>query len=221
MRLRSKIIVYIFLTFTVLFLCILGFGQKTRIYETTIIEDYGRYIGNYDNDTPHSFITSFFPAEIDDSFSDVEYSYKAKKLDSYSYEAYLEFSIPDSELFYAYAEDLIETHGNPAIFAYDNTFEEFNISNVYGIASNAEVTGNSAEKVTENSTYRILEAQIGKILISRASQRIIYVAIGLYDGGGTNTSELCYFFNKFDIDPCEYANSAYVTAYEQQKESKK
>ena len=78
MRLRSKIIVYIFLTFTVLFLCILGFGQKTRIYETTSIEDYGRYIGNYDNDTPHSFITSFFPAEIDDSFSDVEYSYKAK-----------------------------------------------------------------------------------------------------------------------------------------------
>lgn len=206
--------VFVIVAVIVVVLCVVVslICPQKRIYETNSIRDFGRYVGNYNNDTPSAFINSFFPSQLSDDYSEVEYHYKAKRLDTYSYEVYLGFCITDSNQFSEFLEGIITKHGNPTEFAYDNTFEEFNISNVYNIASNKEISG--------YDTYRILNAQIGKILISRESQRIIFVAIGLHDGGGTDTSELCYFFNKFDIDPREYANSSYDTVFEEQSASK-
>lgn len=53
---------------------------NAKVFVTDDINDYGKYIGNYDNDTPSDFINSFFPASISNSFTDVKYHYKAKNL---------------------------------------------------------------------------------------------------------------------------------------------
>ena len=206
--------VFVIVSVMVVVLCVVVslICPRKRIYETNSISDYGRYVGNYDNDTPSAFINSFFPSELSEDYSEVEYHYKSKRLDTYSYEVYLGFCITDSKKFNDYLEGIITKHGNPIEFIYNNTFEEINVSNVYNIASNKEITG--------DDTYRILNAQVGKILISRESQRIIFVAIGLHDGGGTDTSELSYFFNKFNINPCEYTHFAYDTVFEEQSASK-
>lgn len=50
-------------------------------------------------------------------------------------------------------------------------------------------------------------AKIGKILYSEKDQRIIYVAVGVYDGGMVTTDFLCQYFDRFDIDPTKYAIS--------------
>ena len=202
------------LFFVIIAACILAIAFKPdwRIYETNGIHDYGKFVGNYDNNRPAEFINSFFPSQISDNFSSVEYHYKAKKFDTYAYEAYLAFCIEDDELFAEYVKKLSSLHGDSIVFSYDNTYAEYPISNVYSIASNKDITG--------TNTYRIVGAQLGKILVSRADQRIIYIALGLHDGGGTRTDELCYFFNKFSIDPVAYASSAFDTVFEE-RESKK
>ncbi len=52
-----------------------GYGN---IYETTSTEKYLDIKCNFDNDSPREFIKSFFPKEIEDTFLDTEYHYKAK-----------------------------------------------------------------------------------------------------------------------------------------------
>ena len=47
-------------------------------------------------------------------------------------------------------------------------------------------------------------AKIGAVLFSDAEQRIIFFALGAYDGGGTSTDELNYFFDRFGINPWAY-----------------
>ena len=179
-----------------------------RVYETNNILDYGRYIGNYDNETPTEFINSFFPLELSNLFSETEYHYKAKRFDTFSYEVYLQFHIEDPASFDDYVEKHVSPLTEPTVFPYDESFMEYTISNVYSIASNKAITG--------KNTYRILNAQLGKVLVSKQTQQIIYVAIGHHDGGGTDTSELSYFFDKFEIDPVVYAATAYATIYYQQ-----
>lgn len=206
---RKKNTYYLFVFISAVCVLMLINCSKGKTYETNSINDFGRYIGNYNNEVPADFINSFFPYEISDNFSFVEYHYKAKKLDTYSYEAYLDFCIEDTESFFEYVENYVSILGDPTVFPYDNAFEEYNISNVYSIASNKEITG--------EESHRILTAQVGKILVSYANQRIIYVAIGNYDGGGTDTDELSHFFEKFNIDPIEYAKNSFESNYEEEQ----
>ena len=159
-----------------------------RQYITTDINDYGKYVGNYDNDFAQEFIPSFFPKEIDDTFADVKYSYRAQKGDSYAFEAYLEFKIEDVEKFKAYIGD--EICGKSVEFKYDSDFKEYIVSDEF--------------QPTGSERNGIRYAKIGKILYSEANQRIIYVAMGVYDGGGVTTDFLCEYFNRFNINPATY-----------------
>lgn len=204
---KNAIILFV----VILALCVFAnaFWGDGKVYETNSISDYGRYVGNYDNDVPSAFINSFFPSELAEYFSSVEYHYKAKKFDTYSYEAYLGFCIEDYEVFQEYVETLSSSYDDPLVFSYDNAYDEYVISDVYSVAPNKEITG--------KDTYRILSAQLGKILVCHSTQRIIYVAIGHYDGGGTNADELSYFFEKFDIDPIEYTNSSFNSVFEEEQ----
>jgi hypothetical protein len=171
-----------------------------NIFVTNDIHDYGKYIGNYDNDTPSDFINSFFPASISNSFTDIKYHYKAKKFDTYAYEAYLEFVIDDPDSFARFLEEYVcEEQCNP--FLYDQAFLEYSISNVLRIGESKNASGG----------YSISYADIGKILFSVDEQRIIFIALGVYDGGGTDTSELNHFFSQFDIDCNQYKDYAYFT----------
>lgn len=163
------------------------------IFVTNNISDYGIIIGNYDNDTPRDFIQSFFPGSIDEGYTDVVYHYSSKKLDSYSYEAYLEFVVQDKDSYELLIDSV--THGEPlSLFPYDQRYRQYVISDVLWISS-----GDTSQECW------IERAQIGKVLFLDETQSVIFVAIGVYDGGGTRTEERNYFFSRFGIDPSEYA----------------
>lgn len=97
------------------------------VCQTQDIADYGVIEGNYDNDTPREFIQSFFPEEIEVWYSDVEYYYWAKKMDTYSYEAYLEFEVPDKALYTRLVDEVTEGAELP-VFEYDSQYREYTVS---------------------------------------------------------------------------------------------
>ena len=173
--------------------------EDGKVYETDDIADYLTITGNYDNDRPESFIRSFFPAEIKASFSDVKYHYKAKKFDTYAYEAYLEFVIEDKAEYETFVSSVLKKEESRC-FAYDTSFFEYTVSHTY------EIWEALYEGETEGDL--VLEtAEVGKILYSDKEQRLIFVAIGMFDGGGAHAEEFDRFLNRFDISPKEFATS--------------
>ena len=164
------------------------------MHETTDVAQYGIYTGTGHNEYVHDYIHSFFPDSIEKSFSDVTYSYRANSIDQYAFEAYLEFVIKDPELFARHIAKIGDVEWET--FEFDSRYWEYDISNKLDIFI-------SAASTESQIVYAIESAKIGKILYDPVEQRMIYVAIGVYDGGGTNTKDLCVFFNRFDIDPAD------------------
>ena len=163
-----------------------------KVYETNNVEDYGIVTGNYDNIKPKEFADSFFPKCIEPIFSDVNYHYKAITGDTYAYEMWLEFVIKDT----AQYEEYLSTLGNgktPHMFAYDNRYS------VYTIEETIDIT-----QIENSKKYFIEYAKLGQILFSNEEQRIIFIAMGVFDGGGTTTEDLNYYWSRFNIEP--YSN---------------
>ena len=178
-----------------------------QTYVTTDIDEYDVYEGNYDNETVQEMINSFFPKKIGDDFENVDYSYKAKKFDAYGFEAYLEFTIEDPE---EYAEFVNEyTEGIKGTnFPYDDAYTEYIIEDCFELTySDDEIISGlvNGEEGWED-TFAIEYADVRKIICCPDEQRLIFVAIGVFDGGGTDAEFLCTYFNRFDINPREYAH---------------
>ena len=173
-----------------------------NFYETTDIADYGEYVGNFDNKTPSAFITTFFPEKIDESFKNVRYVYRARKGDSYAYEAYLEFTISDDTAFELY----IQEHTNAKelqAFSYDDDIQQWIKSDIFDLSSTQE----KEDVCGGYKGFCIGYAEIGKILINNKENKIIYIALGVNDGGIVTTGYLREYFQQFGIDPLEYAES--------------
>ena len=173
-----------------------------RYYSTTNLEDYGEYVGNYDNKKVSELINSFFPSEIDDSFSDVVYSYRAECYDTYGYEAYLEFVIEDKGEYL----DFVSRYTNgieSKTFNYDSSFIEYSINNQVRLTAYYDEETGDYPLANINFEY----ADIRKILCSEEEQRIIFVSIGVFDGGAATADYLCVFFNRFAINPLKYTDN--------------
>lgn len=163
--------------------------------ETTNIEDYGKFYGNNDNGFAFKFIYSFFPKEIQDNFSDITYSYRSEDFGVYGFEAYLEFTIEDEQEFSRYIASIAE----PEVwqpFAYDPSYMEYSIVNELELSLGHEDIVYDCPNIDE--------AEIGKVLYSPEEQRIIYIALAVYDSGASTTDFLCVFFDRFNIDPVLY-----------------
>lgn len=171
-------------------------------YITTDVADYGEYIGNIDNKRAENFITAFFPEQIEDYFSEVQYSYRAEEGDTCAFEAYLEFVIEEPEQYKTFVEEhTSELNGKE--FSYAPEFIEYVHCDTFCISSIIEETQEEKQDVS------IRRAEIGKILCCDEEQRIIFVALGVYDGGGANTEFLKVYFERFDIKPQEYEREYY------------
>ncbi len=183
------------LLFLLVFLTVMLFSfGYTRQYTTTNILDYGKYIGNYNNESVQTFIKSFFPDKIEDTFSDVSYSYRAQKNDTYAFEAYLSFTIGDNKQYNAFVES--HTAGlTKSKFRYDDSYWEYTLVHEFF----PDPTEN------ESNNIHIRYAKIGKVLCCPTKQEVIFVAMGVYDGGIVKTDFLCVYFERFHIDPREYA----------------
>lgn len=182
----GMILVIIFLT--------TGCITSPKQYTTTDIADYGHYEGNYNNQYPNEFINSFFPQKIDKNFSRVNYSYRAQKADTYAFEAVLEFVIEDTDEYNTYVEEKL-AHMKSGTFQYDSSFNEYLISDELRVFEEPDSQGQ----------YHIGNAKIGKILCCPEEQRIIYVALCVYDGGIVTTDFLNVYFNRFQINPLTYS----------------
>ena len=195
----------IILSFVIILLLAIVLGMihrttRTGVYETTDVAEYKKIAGNEDNATPQAFVNSFFPEKIESSFTNVVYHYTALENASHAYECYLEFTIEDSELFSSFIDKTIQRE-NTTDFQYDNTFQEYSIRNQFDL---------SMTRQTSNGTYPIQYAVVGKILFSEQDQRVIFWALGVWDGG-ENTNQLNTFFSRFDIDAYDYYLNAYST----------
>lgn len=171
--------------------------RPAPVYETNDISDYGIIKGNYDNESPKEFVSSFFPEKIEDTFSDVTYHYKAQKLDTYAYEMYLDFVIKDKEIFNSFLSGVIGDNSCEP-FYFDPTFRAYYISNYLTLD----------EGIGEEKALYLNNAKVGLILYSEEKQCFIFTALGVYDGGGTLVDDLSFFFRRFGIDPQEYEKQA-------------
>ena len=181
--------------------------QINNTFETTNIADYGIVDGNYDNETPKKMIYSFFPENIQDNFENVKYSYKARKFDTYGFEAYLEFTISDNDEY----EDFVKEYTmglKGTSFPYDEEYIEYVLEDQFDLVySNDKVKDGMVYHDGEifEDPFAISYADVRKIICCPEEQRIIFVAIGVFDGGGTDANFLCAYFNRFNINPREYS----------------
>ncbi len=168
--------------------------------EINDISEYGIFNGTHDDNHVRSQIEAFFPEKIEDFFEVVKYAYCAENVDSYGYEAYLEIRIEDRETFNNYIQSI--TAAAWTDFSHCEGYQEYTISD------DIHVWLSEANQDASDPCYQIEWADIRKILYSSQEQTIIYVAIGVYDGGAADTEFLGVFFNRFDIDPLEYENNS-------------
>lgn len=193
---KTLCIILICFSLVLLILGILVCSVLPRQYTTNDIKKYGKFTGNHDNDFPREFTTSFFPEQIETFFSEVAYSYRAQKNDTYAFEAYLEFVIEDTEVFDSFVKRTTEGLESKPFF-YDSSFVEYTVSDVF--------EGTIGQEETDGNTYvAIGYAKIGKILCSKEEQRIIFVALGVYDGGMARSDFLTVYFDRFGIDARNY-----------------
>lgn len=193
-KIFSILIIFTLALGIVLVMSLLELGTE---YETNDTADFGIIKGNYDNETPNAFVSSFFPNEIEEYFQDVTYHYKAIKGDSYAYEMCLEFVIPDTNEYDTFVQGTTNgTICKPFTFAPE--YQEYRIDNLLEIGEQ--------EGGNRRIAPIIHQAQIGLVLFSRSDQRIVFIALGVYDGGGVTTDNLRYFFDRFDINPWQYGS---------------
>jgi hypothetical protein len=143
-----------------------------EVYETNDVADYGNITGNYDNESPQAFIFSFFPETMDESFSQVNYHYKAIYGGAYAYEAWLEFVIDDHTEFEAYVENLL---GGKRLlpFPFDERYMVYDF---------------------EEASHK------GIVLVSKQAQHLIFVAYGIH-GDHATLYDLSYYLDQFNIGP--------------------
>ena len=143
-----------------------------EVYETNDIADYGNITGNYNNEPPQTFIFSFFPEAIDESFSQADYHYKAIYGGAYAYEAWLEFVIDDHTAFEAYVENLL---GGKRLlpFPFDERYMVYDF---------------------EEASPK------GIVLVSKQDQHLIFVAYGIH-GDHATLYDLSYYWDQFNIGP--------------------
>ena len=73
----------------------------------------------------------------------------------------------------------------------------------------------TSKEPDENSPdYSIESASIKKVLYNIEEQRVIYWALGVFDGGFADTRHFNAFFDRFEIDPYLYEQQAYFPASE-------
>lgn len=167
-------------------------------YSTTDVADYGNYIGNINNETPTRLISSFFPEKIEDYFSEVSYSYRAHTGDTYAFEAYLEFTIEDAAVYESYLSQ-ISVDKEARRFTFDPKYTEYVIAKDLHPGRHEDI-----DDKTGKAYISIHCADIRIILCNDEEQRIIFVALGVFDGGIADTRFLTVFFDRFQIDPTEY-----------------
>jgi len=191
----------------ILLLSILGIAAINAIptdYETTDIGEYGNYVGVAEK-VQGEFMDRFFPEAILPEFENVQYQFRSRTVDTYGFEAYLEFTFRDADDFEAFIQN--NTAGmRKGQFYFNDSYQEYVLVNedTGNIYDSILLSDDSYSDEAGTVHYYINYAGIAKILANPSELRVIYIAVAVFDGGGTDTGFLNAFFSRFDIDPKEY-----------------
>jgi len=177
-----------------------GLGKYTEIqenswYVTDELLKYGEITHNGDNTIPAEFIHSFFPARIEPYFENVKYKYKARDWCDYCCEMYLEFSIPDRQLFNEYVKSVVQID-QVVEFPFDDRYDEFSI--------NDDLYVTETDYQEESGGYYLDGAKMGIILVDDEAQKVVYHAVMVTNCCGTDTNYID-FYRDYNIDPLDYA----------------
>lgn len=173
------------------------------LYETYSLEDYGNYPGLAE-EYMTNYISRFFPNQILDDYQNVRYVFHRSNVDEYSFEAYLEFTFDSADAFHRHVQEAT-TGLLPGTFAFDDNYQEYVVyDSDSGFVYDHLRLGQEYTEEDGERSHQIDYAKIAKILVNVEEQRVIYVALALHDGGGTRTSFLRTYFERFNIDPKEY-----------------
>lgn len=175
--------------------------KASQMVVYTEVSEYGIYTGTGANYFVRDYINSFFPEEIEEYFTDVKYSYKAAGENAYDFEAYLEFTILDTDTFERYVEN-IAPESAWETFTFDTNYQIYMIENRFDIHNDDEYDPESIY------CHPIERAKIRAVLYHSETHTIIFWALGVYDGGGIGTNCLNAFFTRFGIDPVVYEQIA-------------
>ena len=203
-RKRFGCIAAVLFLVTVFFLLAADYNRPYS-YQTSSVDDYGQFPGQSEKYMTE-YIGRFFPNELSDDFTEVTYCFTRSDIDTYSFEAYLEFTISDSEAFREHVANAV-TGLEENIFSFDETFREYVLSspeNPSYLCDCILLGDHYSDEDTGEMLYYIEFADISKILVNYEEQRVIYVALALHDGGGTDTGLLGTFFRRFGISPKDY-----------------
>lgn len=183
-----------------------------QTYVTTDINEYGKFQGTYQDDEVEEMVMSFFPSEISESFEDVKYTYKAESAIASGFEAYLEFTIEDPNEYVEFVNEYTEGIKGTN-FPYDDAYTEYIIEDYFVLVYSDDevVDGMIVDSEGRTDDFSIRFADVRKIICCPDDQRIIFVAIGVFESGGTDAEFLCTYFNRFDINPREYAHGRSAT----------
>jgi len=144
--------------------------KENNWYITEDVVNYGDITHNSKsgNNYVKTFVNSFFPERIEPYFENVQYQYKARSWCDYCCEVYLEFTISDRDAYLNFVEEATEGLTSTQ-FAYDNQFEDYIVYDALLVDEN--------DYQTENGGYYLDAAKMGRILVCKDEQRIIYHAI--------------------------------------------
>lgn len=183
----------------------MSWATASADYETHDLAQYGIYVGNSE-EYMHEYIGRFFPDRISDAFHDVTYVFRSRAVDEYGFEAYLEFTINDPQYFAEYIHTVTDGLLSRA-FYFDTQYQEFVVydkSNGF-IYDHIQLGEKYHNGKSSQQFFQIHYAKIAKILVNFDEQRVIFVALAVHDGGGSDTAFFSEFFSRFDLDPAEYA----------------
>lgn len=187
-------IIVLSIVIIITFLFFRQFLSVGQAYETNNIADYGKVMGNIDDNFPQKLIGSYFPEEILPLFQNVVYHYKAINGDHYACEIWLEFTIQEGYLFEEYLTDAVD----PELcfpFPYMEGYMEYSLCHQLFLHDEEAIPG---------AGYSIGQADLRKVIYCPDEHRVIFYALLVHDGGWATTAELSKFFDYFRIDPIDY-----------------
>lgn len=173
-------------------------------YTTTNIAEYGDYV-NVMEKYQKRYIDSFFPQSIQDKFINPTYSFRSSAVDSCGFEAYLEFTFEDPIQFEEFVQNSTKEM-QEGTFYFDDTYLEYVfVDQETGYVCDGIMLDHEPYIEKDGTvSYFIDSAIIAKVLINSQERRVIFVSLVVIDGGGTPTSVLSTYFERFNIDPKEY-----------------
>ena len=180
-------------------------GKLYTVYHTEDISEYGSfpYYGSFVGDTDKEHLAdvfqSMFPAEITPEMKDVCYQFSEENGSHWSFELYLEFTMDTLQDYHAMLCRLTERAGltdAPESFPYDESYDCYPASLVYGISTSSKTDSLEEYAVTYSASRMILSKP--------EEHRIIIWALELQEGA-TDVTDYMAFFNRFGIDPREFS----------------